>query len=154
MSLVISSSAFQEGERIPARYTADGQDISLALAWSGAPPGTASLALILHDPDASRPGGFTHWVIFNMPAASKGLPEAVPARERLENGVIQGKNDTGAAGYMGPAPPLGKPHHYHFKLYTLDQHLKLSPGVGGRQVQDAMKGHILAETELVGLYQR
>jgi Raf kinase inhibitor-like YbhB/YbcL family protein len=154
MSLVISSSAFKEGERIPARYTADGQDISPALAWSGAPPGTASLALILHDPDASHPGGFTHWVFFNMPAASKGLPEGVPVRERLDSGAVQGRNDGGGSGYMGPSPPPGKPHHYHFKLYTLDQHLKLSPGVGGRQVQDAMKGHILAETELVGLYQR
>ncbi|RJO62905.1 MAG: YbhB/YbcL family Raf kinase inhibitor-like protein [Dehalococcoidia bacterium] len=154
MSLVISSPAFKEGERIPARYTADSQDVSPALAWSGAPAKTSSLALIVHDPDASRPGGFTHWVIFNLPAESKGLSEGMPRRERLESGAIQGKNDSGAAGYMGPAPPPGKPHHYHFKLYALDQPLMLSSNVGRHHVQDATRGHVLAEAELMGLYQR
>jgi len=154
MSLVISSMAFKDGEHIPTRYTADDRDISPALAWSGTPPGTSSLALILHDPDASRPGGFTHWVIFNLPADSRGLPEGVSARERLENGATQGKNDAGTSGYMGPSPPPGKPHHYHFRLYALDQPLKLGGSAGRQQVQDTIKGHILAEAELVGLYQR
>jgi len=154
MALVISSPAFKDRERIPTRYTSDGQDISPELTWSGVPPETSSLALIVHDPDASRPGGFIHWVIFNLPAASKGLPEAVPSRGRLENGAIQGRNDGGSTGYMGPAPPPGKPHHYHFMLYALDQPLTLSSSVGRQQVQQAIKGHVLAEAELVGLYQR
>ena len=154
MSLVISSMAFKDGEYIPTHYTADGRDISPALAWSGTPPGTSSLALILHDPDASRPGGFTHWVIFNLPADSKGLLEGVPRQERLDNGAIQGKNDAGTSGYMGPSPPPGKPHHYHFRLYSLDQPLKLGSSAGRQEVQDNIKGHILAEAELVGLYQR
>ncbi len=154
MSLVISSTAFKDGERIPARFTADGRDISPALAWSGVPAGTSSLALIVHDPDAPHPGGFTHWVIFNLPPGSNGLPEGVPRRERLESGAIQGKNDGGSSGYMGPSPPPGKPHHYHFRLYALDQPLKLGSSAGRQQVQDTIKGHILAEAELVGLYQR
>lgn len=154
MLLVISSPAFKTGERIPARYTADGQDISPELTWSGVPAETSSLALIVHDPDASRPGGFIHWVIFNLPAASKGLPEAEPSRERLENGAIQGRNDGGSTGYMGPAPPPGKPHHYHFTLYALGQPLALSSSAGRQQVQEAIKGHVLAKAELVGLYRR
>jgi Raf kinase inhibitor-like YbhB/YbcL family protein len=154
MSFGISSLAFKEGERIPARYTADGQDVSPALAWSGAPAKTSRLALIVHDPDAARPGGFTHWVIFNLPAESKGLPEGVPGRERLESGATQGKNDGGTAGYMGPSPPPGKLHHYHFMLFALDQPIELSASASRRQVQDAVKGHVLAEAELMGLYQR
>lgn len=154
MSFTISSAAFKEGEYIPARYTADGQNVSPALSWSGLPPETLSLALILHDPDAPRPGGFTHWVIFNLPADSKGLPEGLPRRERLENGVVQGKNDGGSNGYMGPSPPPGKPHHYHFMLYALDQRLTLLAGAARQHVQDAAEGHILEQAELVGLYQR
>jgi len=154
MALVISSPAFKDGERIPTRYTADGQDISPALVWSGVPPRTSSLALIVHDPDASRPGGFIHWIIFNLPAESKGLPEAVPSRGRLENGAIQGRNDGSSTGYMGPAPPPGKPHHYHFMLYALDLPLTLSSNAGRQQVQEAIRGHVLAEAELVGPYQR
>jgi Raf kinase inhibitor-like YbhB/YbcL family protein len=118
------------------------------------PSKTSSLALIVHDPDAPRPGGFTHWVIFNLPPGSNGLPEGVPRRERLENGAVQGKNDGGTSGYMGPSPPPGKSHHYHFRLYALDQPLKLGGSAGRQQVQDTINGHILAEAELVGLYQR
>lgn len=154
MPLIISSMAFEDGKYIPTRYTADGRDISPALAWSGVPPGASSLALIVHDPDTPRPGGFTHWVIFNLPHGSNGLPEGVPRRERLENGAVQGKNDGGTSGYMGPSPPPGKPHHYYFSLYALDQPLKLGGSAGRQQVQDTIKDHILAEAELVGLYRR
>ena len=99
------------------------------------------------------PGGFTHWVVFNLPPGSTGLPQSVP-HEKLLDGTLQGKNDSGTSGYVGPAPPPGKPHHYHFMLYALDRMLKLSPGAGRREVQEAMKGHILAETEMVALYGR
>lgn len=154
MSFAISSPAFKAGEFIPARYTDDGQDVSPPLEWSGAPSGTSSLALILHDPDAPRPGGFTHWVIFNLLADSRGLPENMPGKERLESGAVQGRNDGGSAGYMGPAPPPGKPHHYHFMLYALDRAFSLGLGAGEKELRAAMQGHILAETELVGLYRR
>ena len=154
MPLGISSPAFKDGERIPARYTADGQDISPALEWNGVPEGTAGLALIVHDPDAPGPEGFTHWVIFNLPPSAAGLPENMPRRERLENGVIQGKNDGGGTGYMGPSPPPGKAHHYHFTLYALTLPLNLSRGANRRQALVVMQGHILAEADLVGLYQR
>jgi len=154
LSLVISSLAFEDGEDIPARYTADGQNVSPPLAWSGVPPKASSLALVVHDPDAPRPGGFTHWVIFNLPTDVRGLSEGVLRRERLENGATQGKNDGGSVGYMGPSPPPGKHHHYHFMLYALDQPLKLTGRDGRYQLLDTLKGHVLAEAELVGLYQR
>jgi Raf kinase inhibitor-like YbhB/YbcL family protein len=154
MSLGIFSTAFGDGENIPARYTADGRDISPALNWCGAPPKTAALALILHDPDAPRSGGFTHWIIFNLPADSTGLSEGVQRRERLGNGATQGKNDGGIIGYMGPSPPPGKVHHYRFILYALDQPLALSAKAGRRELLEAIKGHILTEAETVGLYQR
>jgi Raf kinase inhibitor-like YbhB/YbcL family protein len=154
MALAVSSPAFAEGEHIPSRFTVDGRNTSPALTWIGAPPATAGFALILHDPDAPRPGGFTHWVIFNLPPASQGLSEGIPAAPRLENGATQGKNSAGANGYMGPAPPPGKPHHYHFTLYALDSKLDLAPSVDRQQLLDAMKGHVLAESDLVGIYQR
>jgi Raf kinase inhibitor-like YbhB/YbcL family protein len=154
MAITISSTAFKEGEHIPVKFTGDGRNVSPPIAWSGVPANTASLALVVHDPDATRPGGFTHWVIFDLPADSNGLPEGVPIKEWLENGAIQGRNDGGRQGYMGPAPPPGKPHHYHFRLYALDQLLRLRGVAGRQQVLESIKGHILAEAELVGLYQR
>ena len=154
MPFSISSPAFKHGDNIPARYTADGQELSPELKWGGAPSQTAGLALTVHDPDAPRAGGFTHWIVFNLPADSTGIPENAPRQLRLDNGATQGKNDFGGTGYMGPSPPPGKPHHYHFTLYALDAPLKLAAGAGYQQVQNALKGHILAETELVGLYHR
>jgi hypothetical protein len=154
MPLHISSPAFKEGGNIPSRYTEDGQNISPGLNWTGAPPNTSSFILILHDPDAPVAGGFTHWVIFNLSPETRALPEGLVRREHMDNGAVQGKNDDGAAGYMGPAPPPGKPHHYHFRLYAIDKQLTLSPGAGGKQVLEAARGHVLDEAELTGLYQR
>ena len=154
MAFDISSPAFKTEEFIPSRYSADGLDMSPALSWSCVPLETLSLALIVHDPDAPRSGGFTHWVIYNLPADSSGLPEGMPRKERLEKGVIQGKNDGGYAGYMGPAPPRGLLHHYHFTLYALDALLTLDQGVTRQDFLKAATGHILGQAELVGLYQR
>lgn len=124
MTLSISSAAFKEGDRIPDKYTCDGQDVSPPLAWDGAPAGTVSLALILDDPDA--PGGvFTHWLLFNIPASSRSLPEAVPAQATLPGGALQAKNDFGGAGYGGPCPPRGSKHRYQFNVYALDRTLDL-----------------------------
>lgn len=153
MTLSLSSIAFQDGERIPVKYTCEGQDISPPLMWSEPPPGTQSLALIVDDPDA--PGGvFTHWVLFNILPDSRELPEAVPTQAQLPSGALQGKNDFGRVGYGGPCPPPGRPHRYCFTLYALDRVLGLKGGVSKKQVLDAMKGHILVQGKLTGIYQR
>jgi Raf kinase inhibitor-like YbhB/YbcL family protein len=123
------------------------------LGWSEPPPGTKSLALICDDPDAPR-GTWVHWVLFNLPSQARELEEGVPTRETLGNGAKQGKNDFGNVGYGGPAPPKGKPHRYVFTLYALDVAVDLPPGATMAQLMGAMKGHILAEGQLVGNYGR
>ena len=153
MVLLVSSPAFQEGDTIPTKYTCQGQDVSPPLAWSEPPVGTQSLALIVDDPDA--PGGvFTHWVLFNIPSDSRQLPEAVPTQAQLPSGALHGKNDFGRIGYGGPCPPPGRPHRYQFTLYALDQPLDLEAGVSKKQLLAAMQGHILAQGQLTGTYQR
>lgn len=153
MALYVTSTAFQEGEKIPDKYTCQGQDISPPLAWSELPEGTRSFVLIMNDPDA--PGGtFTHWVIFNIPSNSRGLPEAVPTETQLSDRTVQGKNDFGRIGYGGPCPPPGRAHRYKFTLYALDQLSDLKAGVSKKQILDAMQGHVLAQGELTGMYQR
>ena len=153
MVLSLSSPIFPEGEKIPVKYTCDGQDISPPLMWGKPPPGTQAFALIMDDPDA--PGGvFTHWVIFNLPVDSRELPEAVTRENQLENKALQGMTGFGRVGYGGPCPPTGPAHHYLFSLYALDQPLDLNAGASKRQVLDAMQGHILAQGQLTGIYQR
>ena len=153
MALAVSSSAFQEGSKIPARYTCEGQDVSPVLTWDEPPAEAQSFALIMDDPDAPV-GVFTHWVLFNLPLDSRGLPEAVPIQPQLPEGSLQGKNDFGRIGYGGPCPPPGRPHRYQFTLYALDQTLDLKAGASKKQVIDAMQGHILAQGRLTGTYQR
>jgi Raf kinase inhibitor-like YbhB/YbcL family protein len=153
MALTVSSSTFKEGDRIPAKYTCQGQDVSPPLAWGEPPAGTQSFALIVDDPDA--PGGvFTHWVLFNIPPDSRNLPEAVPTQAELASGALQGKTDFGRTGYGGPCPPPGHPHRYQFTLYALDQPLGLEGGTSKKQLLSAMEGHILAQGQLTGTYQR
>ncbi len=153
MTLSISSQAFQEGESIPARYTCEGDDVSPPLRWDEPSQGTRSLALIMDDPDAPV-GVFTHWVILNIPPDSRGLPEALATEAELPGGARQGKNDFGRTGYGGPCPPPGRPHRYRFTLYALDQPLELKAGASKKQVLEAMSGHILAQGQLTGTYQR
>jgi Raf kinase inhibitor-like YbhB/YbcL family protein len=150
----VTSTAFQEGATIPKQYTGDGRDISPPLRWSGAPDDRQSFALICDDPDAPRKEPWVHWVLFNLPADTHELPEAVPADETLTHGAKQGMNDFGKVGYGGPAPPRGKPHRYHFKLYALDSMLNLKEGATKQQLEQAMKGHILASGQLIGDYGR
>jgi len=153
MTLSLSSPVFQEGEDIPITYTCDGQDISPPLTWGEPPSETQSFALLMDDPDA--PGGvFTHWLLFNLPADSRELPEVVPPHNELANGALQGKNDFGTNGYGSPCPPSGPAHHYRFTLYALDQPLDLLAGASRKQVIDAITGHILAWGQLTGMYQR
>ena len=154
MAFTIGSEDFIPGEPIPSRYTCDGEDISPSLAWEGRPENTASFVLILDDPDAPR-GVFTHWVVYDIPANANELPEAVPATDHLENGGIQGRNSWNKLGYNGPCPPAGPPHRYFFKLYALDvPTLTLPPRQTKERVLNAMQGHILDQTEVIGTYQR
>ena len=153
MTIVLSSTAFKEGDRIPVKYTCDGQDISPALVWDEPPQQTEAFVLMVDDPDA--PGGvFTHWMIFNIPANTHQFGEGVPIQEQLESGALQGKNDFGKIGYRGPCPPSGSSHRYRFTIYALDQRLNLKAGASKKQVIDAMQGHILAQGRLTGTYQR
>ncbi len=151
--LALSSPTFEDGGKIPARYTGDGPDISPPLTWGEPPAGTQSLALIMDDPDAPL-GVFTHWVIFNIPSDSRQLAEAIPAQAQLPGGALQGKNDFGKTGYGGPYPPPGRPHRYQFTLYALDKPLDLKEGASKKQLLDTMQGHILAQGKLTGTYQR
>ena len=148
----IQSPAFTAAQPIPQKFTCDGADQSPALTWSEAPQGTKSFALIADDPDAPA-GTWVHWVIFNLPASTHGLPESVPKSDSAAGGV-QGRNDFGNIGYGGPCPPPGKPHRYFFKLYALDGNLDLKSGAKKRDVERAMQGHVLANAELVGTYAR
>jgi Raf kinase inhibitor-like YbhB/YbcL family protein len=150
MKLNVNSPMFTDGERIPVKYTCDGADVSPPLSWSAGPAATRSYALIVDDPDA--PGGaFTHWVVYNIPDSVTRLEEHVVSRG---DGTLQGMNSFGNMGYGGPCPPPGKPHHYRFHVYALDLKPDLKQGASKGDVLSAIKGHILAEGELVGTYSR
>lgn len=153
MPLQLTSAAFTEGSPIPAHYTCDGRDVSPPLRWSGAPEGVRSFALIADDPDAPA-GTWVHWVLYDLPAGASELPEGVPPAESVAGGGRQGRNDFGRLGYGGPCPPRGRPHRYFFKLYALDTELDLPPRATKQAVERAMRGHILAEGQLMGTYQR
>ena len=151
--LVITSQAFNDGQFIPRKYTGEGADISPPLSWGPGPEGTKSFALINDDPDAPA-GTWVHWVIYNISPDAASLPEAVAAEKVLPDGAIQGMTDFGRVGYGGPMPPPGSAHRYFFKLYALDCVVDLAPAATKSELVSAMKGHILAQTELVGLYKR
>ena len=153
VSLNLKSSAFSDGFPIPVDYTGDGANASPPLAWSDPPAGTQSFALVCDDPDAPH-GTFTHWVLYNLPAAARELSPDVRPDFTLSNGARQGMNDFGRIGYGGPAPPPGPAHRYFFKLYALDGVLGLAPGATKQQLLDAMQGRQLAEGRLVGAYGR
>lgn len=152
MPIILTSSAFTEGAMIPKKHSCDAEDVSPDLKWSGVPKEAKSLALICDDPDAPV-GTWVHWVLFNIPAAVNALPAGVPPDAALKNGARQGKNDFRKLGYGGPCPPGGT-HRYFFKVYALDTVLNLDSGSTKAQVVAAMKGHILAEGQLMGKYKR
>jgi Raf kinase inhibitor-like YbhB/YbcL family protein len=153
MAFELTSSAFKEGERIPDRYTCEGEDVSPPLHWSVPPAATKSFVVIADDPDA--PGGtWVHWVIYNLSLDLRGLPESIPAKDHWLNGALQGLTDFKRVGYGGPCPPPGKPHRYYFKLYALDAVLNLKPRTTKIQVLEACKGHVLAEAQLMGRFGR
>ncbi len=154
MSPTLTSTAFAHQGAIPAKYTCEGADVSPPLAWIGLPPGTASLALIVDDPDAPDPAApkmtWVHWVLYNLPPTANGLPEGASV---LPPGTRQGLNDWQRSGYGGPCPPIGR-HRYFFKLYALDTVL---PDLGRptkAMLEKAMNGHVLGQAELVGTYRK
>ena len=147
--LRIVSPAFTSLERIPKRYTSEGENISPPLEWSGLPPGTKQLALICNDPDAPLPRGFTHWAIYGIPTTISQLAEAVGSK------FTEGMNSANEQGYTGPAPPAGHGlHHYYFWLYALDKELDLKPGLNREQLLNAIADCIIEQARLVGVYER
>ena len=150
--LTITSDAFASGQSIPAKYSCIGRNVSPPLAWNEPPAGTQSFALIMDDPDAPV-GTWVHWVLFNIPASSRGLPEAIPSAGTLSDGSLHGKNSGGNPGYNGPCPPSGT-HRYFFKLYALDEMLGLSSGADKGELLQAMEGHTLAQGELMGTFRK
>jgi hypothetical protein len=160
MSMSIASQTFEDGARIPQKYTGDGADVSPPLRWDDVPQGTRELALICDDPDAPTPQPWVHWVLYKLAPETAGLPEGVPGQSQIETPIAacQGRNSFSSGrtiGYRGPAPPPGHgTHHYHFKLYALDAELALNPGIDKDALLEALDGHVLAEAELVGTYER
>ncbi len=154
MTFKITSPAFEDGGAIPAKYTCQGADISPPLAFSGVPAGAASLVLIVDDPDAPDPAApkmtYVHWVLYDLPPDTKGFPEAMAS---LPAGAKEGTNDWKRTGYGGPCPPIGR-HRYFFKLFALDTKLAGLDKPTKDAVLGAMQGHVLAEAQLVGTYQK
>jgi Raf kinase inhibitor-like YbhB/YbcL family protein len=153
MMFELSSPAFTDGAVIPKKHTCDGADVSPALRWANPPKATRCFTLIVDDPDAPM-GTWVHWVLYNLPADLRELPEAVPPDDSFPNGMHQGINDFKRIGYGGPCPPPGKPHRYFFTLYAVNAMLNLKPRATKGQVLEASQGHIQAETKLMGRYGR
>lgn len=157
MTIKLTSSAFEANQPIPEKYTIEGANVSPPLDWSNLPEGVQQIALIVDDPDAPREKPFVHWVIYGIPGKVEGLSEDVPQEKTVSQPVqaVQGTNDFGKTGYGGPAPPEGHGvHHYHFKVYALAESMDLEPGMDKEQLLEAIQGHILAQGELVGTYER
>lgn len=151
--LTVSSGAFAHGQPIPSQYTCDGQDISPPLKWEGAPAAAKTFALICDDPDAPA-GTWVHWVIYNLPGGTTSLSGNTPKTATLTNGAGQGLNSFRHIGYGGPCPPGAQTHRYFFKVYALDGSLSFEGRPTQKELLAAMKGHILAEGQLMGTYQR
>ncbi len=153
-SFAFSSASFPNAGDIPKKFTCDGADLSPQLKWSGTPKATATLALIVDDPDAPV-GNWNHWTMWNIPPFSQGLSEGMAKEKQLPDGSLQGTNDFRKIGYNGPCPPAGKPHRYYFRLFALDSKIELQKlDSGKKELEDAIKGHVLARTEWMGKYQR
>ena len=148
----LTSTAFQDGGRIPYLYTCEGDDISPPLQWSGAPITTRTYAMVCEDPDAPR-GTCIHWVLFNISGDAVELTKAVPTLPELPSGARHGRNAAGDMAYAGPCPPPGKPHRYFFRLYALDISLNLPPGATKTELEQAMDQHIVAQGTLMGTYE-
>jgi Raf kinase inhibitor-like YbhB/YbcL family protein len=158
-ALTVTSPTFKAGETVPRDYTADGKNVSPPLQWSGAPAATKEFAIVLDDPDVPMPQPFVHWVMYKIPGTATGVPENIPidpaaAMPAEVSGAVQGLSGFKRPIYRGPAPPPGKPHHYHFKVYAIDAALDLKPGLTKAELLEAIKGHVVGEGELVAIYER
>jgi len=155
MPLTLRSPVFSNGGAIPAKYTCDGQDTAPPLEWSGVPAKAESLALIVDDPDAPDPAApkmrFVHWVLYNIPADVRALPEGA-SPDGLPEGACEGKNDFKKSGYGGPCPPIGR-HRYVFTLYALDKSFNNAGPVSKSELEAAMKTHVIEKTETIGTYE-
>ena len=150
--LKLSSSSFEADQDIPAKYSCDGSNASPALAWTDAPAATRSFALIMDDPDVPAET-VVHWLIYDIPGDTRSLPEGVPTKKKLADGSEQGRNVRKKPGYTGPCPEKGGPaHHYFFKLYALDAKTGLKPNAKREELEAAMKGHILAQAQVIGRF--
>ena len=147
----LTTSSFEPGGTIPAQFTCEGKDVSPEFEWQHAPRETKSFVLILHDPDAPMADGFTHWVLYNIPPNISRLDANRPREPKIPGLGIQGKNDAGKIGYIGPCPPSGT-HRYFVRLYALRSELALDPGASRQEVEAAMQGHVIEEAELMGTY--
>jgi Raf kinase inhibitor-like YbhB/YbcL family protein len=144
--LKLTSPAFKHHERIPDRYTGDGEDVSPELEWTGVPDGTKAFAVVCHDPDAPLVDGFTHWVAYGIAGDATGLPEG-------GGDAVQGTNSMGHTGFNGPAPPAGHgTHHYYFWVYALDEDLDLEPGLDRRALLERIEDHVIEQARLVGTF--
>ncbi len=156
MSWTLTSGSFAHGGEIPVRHTCEGEDVSPPLTWTEPPAGTRSLALVVDDPDAPDPKAprvvWSHWALYDLPPETRGLPEGISASE-LPSGTRLGLNDWKRPGYGGPCPPIGR-HRYFFKLYALDSPLGDRGAITKADLEKAMKGHVLGETQLMGTYQK
>jgi hypothetical protein len=161
-TITVTSPTLKANEVVPIDHTADGKNVSPALAWTGAPAATKQFALIYDDPDVAfgnPPQSFVHWVVYKIPGTATGLPAELPMDAVLTApadiaGTIQGLSGFKRTGYRGPAPPPGKPHHYTWTVYALDAELPLEPGLNRNQLLEAMKGHIIGQGSLVAIYER
>jgi hypothetical protein len=149
----LKTTSFEPGGFIPKRFTCEAADVSPALSWSDPPAGTQSFAIIEDDPDAPS-GTFVHWLVYDLPAAYRRLPEALSGNDQMAGGGRQGTNDFSRTGYSGPCPPRGKPHRYYIRFYALDTRTNLRPAATRAELDAAMQGHILAQAELMGLFKR
>jgi len=151
-SIWVRSASFSAGGSIPRQYTCDGGDLSPQLEWQPAPDGTKSFAIVMEDPDA--PFGFTHWLVYNVAPGVHELPQGASTHAASHQGAAEGTNSFGRLGYGGPCPPRGNPHHYVFTVYALNVRLDLPAGATRKQVDAAIGGHVVAQGQVVGTYQR
>jgi Raf kinase inhibitor-like YbhB/YbcL family protein len=148
----IRAEAFASGASIPEKYTCSGENLSPALTMSGVPPAAKALVLIVDDPDAPS-GRFFHWVVYNLPPSATHIEAGIKQSTTMPGGGVQGRNDFGRIGYGGPCPPPGSPHHYRFRVFALNA--QVSPGTDtGAAIEQAMQGHVLASSEIVGTFGR
>ncbi|MGE0174707.1 MAG: YbhB/YbcL family Raf kinase inhibitor-like protein [Oligoflexales bacterium] len=154
MTLNLESPSFRHENPIPEQFSGEGEDRSPFLKWNNAPEGTAEFALICEDPDAPVPEPWVHWLVYNIPSSYGSLSEDFPRKKEVET-VHQGLNSWSKVGYNGPLPPRGHGrHHYHFKLYALDNPIAIRQGATKSELLSAISGHVLEEADLVGTYQR